>query len=410
MIKLFKRTLRTGVEFYESRIAPWIAKNARWTYWPLYWICRRHNICFVVNIAGGVGHIICELDYFFRKLKEKEIDTTKRYVWVRKSDPYSKACVDLYRENFWWTTCNYLLYELLLPLTIGYPEITLDSGLSRLKWQLDPNKNFHRPLKGQTYLHQLSKTEGIQLWEKYYELRNKEPSFFPLTEGKFKLALPFLEKDKKLALIHLKTDANNATALPTDPSTYLPAMQSLIERGYQLIFVGREKMPHIFQSLPIFNYSESIFANFRNDIELFNRSDLVITGGSGISFLADCYGKPYLYLNSWHLPMSMYSPRCIVVPTLVETKKGHLLKFLEQIQLYYDLEDKGAEMFPLKEYVPRNASGEEILNALEELLSLKDQPTSLQKQYKELNKNSPLYLAQANCSDSFLQKHRELFN
>lgn len=136
----FKSYLRKVLFFYESRIAPLIAIYFAWIYWPLYRLLKAKNICFVVNIAGGTGHIICELDYFFRRLKQKEVDDKKRYIWIRKSDPFSKTCVQLYGKYFWFAKASYFLYELILPLTIRYKGITCDTGLSGLQWQLDGGK------------------------------------------------------------------------------------------------------------------------------------------------------------------------------------------------------------------------------------------------------------------------------
>jgi putative glycosyltransferase (TIGR04372 family) len=405
------RWLKKTQLFYETRLAPWMAKHAWWIFWPAYQICRRLNICFVVNIAGGPGHIICELDYFFRRRHVQEIDPNKRYVWVRKADVYSLACVQLYGHQFWWTCCSYFLYELFLPLILAFPDIALDSALSRLKWQLTPQGEYFRPLGEHTYLHQISKKEGLDLWCRYYALRSRCPDYAPLREGRFQLneLSDVLKSDtRKIALIHAKTIQINATAAPLDPKTYLPAMQTLLDRGYRLIFVGRETMPQEFTDFPIFNYAQSPLASFKNDIELFNASDLMILSGSGIAFLADCFQKPYLYLNSWHLPLAMFSSQCLMVPTLVQNRKsGQFLKLKEQMSLYHSLADEGDEVFPDQQYVARNASADEIVSAINELMQSRP-PTQLQMQYRNLDPNSPLFFAQARCSDAFLQNHANL--
>lgn len=91
----------------------------------------------------------------------------------------------------------------------------------------------------------------------------------------------------------------------------------------------------------------------------------MILGGSGISFLADCFAKPYLYLNSASF-ISYVSDRCITIPALVYNSNGISLTFRQQITLYESLADHGEERFPEGRLSARNASGDEICAALEE--------------------------------------------
>lgn len=211
----------------------------------------------MVNIAGGVGHIISELDFFFRQRRMGMIDPRRRCIWVRKPDCFSQVCVDFYANRFWYAKANYFLYHFLLPMTMAFPEITLDCGLSRLKWQLNKDRCYFKPALGQTYLHQISRQENSARWCYYYSLRSQCANFFPLANKDLrKDSRSFLTpSDNKLALIHLKTQALNATALITEPLTYLPALESLLAKGYDLVFVGREKMPIEFVRLPIYNYA-----------------------------------------------------------------------------------------------------------------------------------------------------------
>ena len=63
---------------------------------------------------------------------------------------------------------------------------------------------------------------------------------------------------KKLALIHVKYHVVNATARPTDPRTYLPAIRWLQEQGYRVVMIGREQMPAEFAALGgVLNYANS---------------------------------------------------------------------------------------------------------------------------------------------------------
>lgn len=418
-LKTIPRRLKTNLVdlqiFYECRVAPFLATKLPWVLWPAYRLLAALNVCFVINIADGVGHIISELDNFFRMLHLGEIDRNKRCVWVRKSIHLSRACVDLYGRKFWWAISNDLIYALLLPITIRYKDITVDCGLSRMKWQLTDNREYYPPMPGESYLHRISKSEARTQWADYHKRRLKCSDYFPL-----KGATPddedlirFLNGDaEKLALIHIRTGVVNATAKPTDPETYLEALEYLVDLGYRLIFVGREKMPEVFRRYQAINYSESNVASFKNDIQLFNLADMAITAGSGISYLADCYDKPYLYLNAWHLDQVTFSRKCIFVPTLVREVSGEFLKFSEQIELYYSLPDVGPEVFPETQYQARNATTDEILAAAQEMISLREnyqERSSLQEQFRQLDSDGLLRCSEARCSEYFLKKHSDLF-
>ena len=205
----------------------------------------------------------------------------------------------------------------------------------------------------------------------------------------------------------------NATAAPTDPETYIPALEWIQNQGYTFVFVGREKMPASFRKFEITNYSESRYASFKNDIFLFQACSLALVGGSGVSFLAQCYNKPFLYLNSWHAGLSPFTKESIFVPALVEKKDGSSLSFFEQNELYFQLHAMD-EQFPYDQYVARNASGREILQATQELLSLMqgDKPRSaLQERYMSIdNGKGVLEFSLSRISEFFIEQHQPLLD
>ncbi len=399
-----KGPLRRLIHYYETKVAP---SKIGVIYWPLYKFFKSKKICFVVNIASGVGHTTAELDFFLRKKFLKEINKDKKFVIVRKPDPYSNAIDLLYKRHFYKIFVGYFWYFLFLPLTVRYKSITEDCGLSRLKWQID--KGRVSVIYPNNYLYQVTKKEGIERLSYYYRLCSKSSSYFPLCEIDSNVYENLSFLDEKMALVQIKTKIVNATAKPTDPKTLLPALKLLQKLGYQLIFVGREKMPDVFIDLKMFNYSESNWASYTNDILLFSKASLVITSGSGISFLADRFDIPYLYLNSWQLQMSMPSKKAIMVPALVANKNNNkLLKFSEQINLYESRKDIGEEIFPEDHYEAINANDEEILEALNELLAMPGNPSDLQMQYSALSPDSPLEYGLSKCSQFFLLKHKLL--
>lgn len=404
--------------YYETRIAPHLARTFPWFFWPAYKVFAIFHICFVVNIADGTGHIIAELDYFFRRLELGQIDRNKRYVWLKKSRPISRACVALYKHRFWFSIANDFVYNLLLPVTVKYKSITIDCGLSRLKWQLPENANDignHPPDPGQTYLYQISKAEGLRQTRAYFYARAKSSSYYPLKGARFSGGLGGLYKllkgrTDKLALIHVKYDVKNATVKPTDPVTYLESLDYLRGLRYQLVFVGREKMPDEFKAYNAINYAESDSASFKNDIAIFAMAEMAIIAGSGISYLADCLGKPFVYINYWHLERVPFPKYCVCSPTLVQKPSGLFFTFAEQIALHNTLPDIGDEVLP-NQYKALNAGSDEILAAVKELIELKDhyKPRSdYQEQFMSLcGKSSRLFLSQSRVSDYFLNKYKD---
>lgn len=414
-LKVIACSLRKIQNVYEIKTAPFFIYYLRFLFYPLYLLLRYFKICFVVNIANGTGHVIAELDHFLRLKLRKNIDLTKRYVWICKSSELFKVTVKYYKNDFFYAKSSTLLYDLFLPYIIGFHDITLDVGVSRLKWQLSKKMPHYLQPLGQDFYHQLSKEEIMKVWVNYYQLRVETLDDFPLKKT-YPISKPLYDffhgNFKKLALIHIKNSVMNATALATNPATYLTALEWLHLQGYQLVFVGREKMPEIFKQYPIKNYAQSSIASFENDMQLFIKAEISIISGSGISFLADCFDKPYLYINSWQMPMAMFARKCFTVPALVTKPCGTLLKFKEQIDLYLNLEDKGAEIFPHNEYKVRNATNDEIVEGIKELIKFQvnDEPEStLQLKFRSLAPTSCLFYAKSRYSDYFLQKHVDLF-
>lgn len=396
---------------YETRTAPFIAARLPWLLWPAYRLLRAFNICFVVNIAAGTGHIIAEPDNFFRMRHLGEIDPGKRYVWLMSPSDRATTCVHLYRHKFWWASSSRLVYSLSLPITMAHKDIILDAGLSRMKWQLTNDKRYYRLRPKETYLYSITTSDAEGRWVEYYKRRLKTPDYFPMSEAELECGdlTRFLKRNtENLALIHVRLAVANATAKPTEPETYLDTLEYLADLGYQLVFIGREKMPDAFRSTGIFNYAESPVASFRNDIVLFSIAQLAITAGSGIAAMAEAFQKlPYLYLNSWHISGPFTSRYCVCVPTLAQTKQGKFLSFREQIELFNSLPEKQGTQFPVGRYMARNGTSDEILAAARELISLKEhyvEPSPLQQRFSRLD-DGQLRYSQTRCSEQFLRQH-----
>lgn len=399
---------------YEIEVAPRRAIRWGWLYRLIAAILKSAGVRFVVNVFPGMGHNTVELDYFFRRRKTGEWPEHFKFVLARRPNPVHLDTMTLYGHRFWLASMSVPLFNLILPLTMRCRDIDIDCGLSRLKWQIEGDGWSPAP-QGQTFLHQISKEEVGLAWKKYYEIRAVTADFFPLRDGLGvdDELLTFLGgRADNLALVHVKLHVMNATGAPTDPRSYLDAMVHLRAKGYRLVFVGREEMPTCFAELDVINYAQSPIASYKHDLQIFGAAKLAITAGSGIALMPDCMGIPLVYLDSWHIGMPLFSASCISVPALVEdARTGRPIPFDAQIKLYETLPDHGDEVFPAG-WRARNASSDEIVAAVQELLDLIDAPgprSDLQDRFCQLRKDGLLGLTQSRVSEFFLNKHRDLF-
>ena len=398
-------------------VAPEIARRAGWLYWPLMKLCLLARVHFVVNIPANMGHNTVELDHYLRARSAGIFPAGLRAVLFRQPNAMHADTADLYARHFWWVPTSRLAFLLLLPLTMRFRRLILDGGLSRLKWQLREDLSYDRPIENQTYLYQVDKASALEKWKDYYRLRARSSESWPLAvdvgmDEELRAFLNFAP-DTKLALFHMKQDLSNATGAASTAQAYLPAMRFLRAEGYRLVFVGREAMPNEFFELGVLNYAQSPLASYRHDVQVFKAAAIAVTAGSGIAFLPDCLGTPYVYADSWHIGMPTFSERCVIVPALVRERAGRMLSLGEQAHLYWSLADEGHEAFPRGRYEARNATGEEILEAVKEALTLRHAPrplTTLQQCYLALDARGLLPLTRARVSAYFAEKHNHLFN
>ncbi|MDR3623847.1 MAG: TIGR04372 family glycosyltransferase [Chlamydiales bacterium] len=415
MAKLWTGVIKRIQFAYEGRVAPVVARYIFILYWPLYKLCKYLDVCFVVNIESGAGHTSLELDNFFLMRYLKEIDENKRYVWIKSNDPLIRTCMQLYHHKFTLALSSTWVYDLILPMLMRYREITIDVGLSRLKYQLREDLKFFLQ-KRCTHLYEISKAEWLLIQRDNYKRQQASLGYYPLREHRNANAdelLKFLgKKGSLLALIHIKDVLRNSIAEPLDCKTYMESLVYLQGLGYQLVLVGREKMPEAFLQFNILNYAESNIASFKNDLLLFGMANIAIVCASGVVNLADRQNTPSLYLNFWHIGTPTCAQNSVCVPALVSKKTGQFLTFQEQHALYKSLPDIGSETFPYRDYVARNASSDEVLAGLKEVIELKDRTvsqTALQKGMKALDYDAPISYAMSRYSEYFLNKHRHLF-
>ncbi|MEN9626187.1 MAG: hypothetical protein RL557_515 [archaeon] len=415
-IKLLKKTYNISAQLYENSIAGWLAQWFYLLYYPFYLFYKKNNFCFIVNVAEGVGHIIPELDYFFRLVYLQQIDPNKKYVFLRKRAPLSEGVIKLYSHKFYYSAATRFKYYALLPMLMHYRDITFDAGYCRIKWQTPSNEVSYNLDWKSPFVYQTSKSEGAKRFAKMFYVRQQTKTFFPLHDFHPERSHCFLNTlgltPRSYCLVHIKQQVCNATAAPTDPNTYLQSLQYLRNQGYRLVFAGREKMPSEFEALGLINYAESAHATFENDILLAKDAKLLISGGSGFNTLGDYFDVPVLYLNSWHLALQFFHRTSVCVPALVKRRHGEFVTFSEQVDLAFADDTERHEIFPDQEYEALNADADDIHQGLLELVTLlqKDMPIDplYEKFVRTCNRHDLLTYCDSRISTHFLRKYKRL--
>jgi putative glycosyltransferase (TIGR04372 family) len=239
----------------------------------------------------------------------------------------------------------------------------------------------------------------------YAELRVKTRHFIPFNVA-FSLPKRLLNLigSSKYIVIQIKTESVNGTLKPVNPSTYLEAIRKAKKNGYTIVLGGREKMPDIFQSEGVINYSESDAATPLNDFLLVLNSDAVIASASGFSFIADIIEKPLLTLNCWHI-VGYPGYATIAIPSRIRYE-GNLLSLFDQ---YAFAIKHGQGIHELELCDPVDANSQDILDGYEQLIHLIDNkkyPESVgHKVFRNLFIDGPLPIQDSVISEKFLEKN-----
>lgn len=398
--KAFDAFYEKLISFYERKGSFFLAKIFSFLLSPIEKALLKRNYCFLIHFQYGVGHFIPELDNFFRRLDLQEIDVNQKFVIIARNKKAPQSIKRLFGFCFFRFFVSSFIYFLSLPFLVycylKKSPLVLDCGFSRIKLGRNP----------------IEKKIGINQWSQYLQRRKKRPNFFPLLD---KVHLPsslpsFLQTNRKRVLIQVNERIVNASACPTDPSTLLPTLEWLSKQNYQIVFVGRESMPVVFQNFSVIDYANSKEASLEMDIALFLSANFAIINGSGLFLMADCFNIPLLYINFWHIYMTPASSLSIFIPSLVK-KEGSYLSFDEQAELYLAEQKEEYEVFPFQKYQAENITAEELLEGVKELLLLiqeRKEASPLQKKFQQLDTIEWLSLSESRISKPFIQKYQHL--
>jgi putative glycosyltransferase (TIGR04372 family) len=391
--------------------AYFLAKYIYWVFSPLVKLLQRNKILFSMNnISYAVGHVYPEVDWLLRMKKVGLISKEKKIYYIYPKSPVLCGFVDAIGKDIEIQfILNSFIHILIYPLLIRYPEITVNASHSSMNHAIK-RTSVHKYSCGK----EVSYEEVFRIRQREYaKIRSITDEYYPLKNIRKKLTneLKVLTKKKKYFVIQIKENSVNSTWNPTDPNTYLDAINKMIRNGYSVVFAGREKMPSCFYDAGVVNYSESKYATAKNDYLIVLNSQGVLSSASGFSYIADVLDVPLLVLNNWQIN-TYPNKRTIYIPSRLQ-KNGRKLSFLEQMdysynhgQLRYDNKDISVESI--------DASSKDILCAYNELQTIIDantitMPSILQYKFKN---NLPLeltYVAQSNISNTYIAKNKDGF-
>ena len=398
-------------KIYTKWVAPNLAFYIYWSTWFIFKFLQKKKIVFLANnISNSPGHVMQELDYFIRKARFSVKDQDIKYIIIWPRSEVAQGARNAYKKYVYKFYVSDILYALVLPFTIRYNDIIIDSSVSLV------DKSINRCIKhGFRYLPVFSEGQRKfeDVWERlydYYALRKRTFDFVPArTQSQIDPKLSrFIGIDtNKYALIQIKCNAGNGTAKPTEPITYVETIIFLQNSGLKVIFCGREKMPNIFRDFGVINYAEWEYSSFYYDLQLVEHASLVISSASGFANIPDTMEVPVVYTNQWNFNCPPSGRFTVTVPCLFYNQDNNPWKFSNQIDYFYKTRDSNSAVPEDKN--PRNATGVEILEATKEALSLKQSfiPISeLQYRFQDKFSKTPLGVSESRISQYFINNFK----
>ena len=355
--------------------------------YPVYFYLKFKKILIVACMITSAGHTFQESHFFFLKRKFFLLPKKYKFLFIANKHDitiFAKKFLNFYNYFF----LNNYLDVFKNDLCRTYPDIVYYNNLSH--YTLGKKK--------------ISWVKGFQLQSSYYKLFNKGDNFFNNYKFTKKIEDKFIKK--KYIVVQIKNEVVNATAKETDPLTYIPLLK-FIKKKYAIIFIGREKMPEIFNDYVDWNYANSSYASYFNDISLISRSEYSIVFGSGLANVPMILGKYYLYLGSWHLITPSASKYCVFIPTLLKFKNNNKILNLKENYMFF--KRNKMQIFKSKTVISINPNGEDILEGFKELTRLKKNYTEmhyLQKKFNNFLKNQPINFSKARISFNFINKYK----
>lgn len=391
-----------------------------------YRYLRDSKTKLVANIifGGSPGHQIHELDYFLRKYKCGDIPRDSQYLWIQKKSQITSDLAEIFGDHFRQYNLGMLIHDNYFDMSCQIcrmiPELGIDVGLSHFKNSIDSRKDiFLTNLGGQLY-YNVTNNAVVNAIADHHRTRSLTEDFNPWALGMPSISeelSEFLGGDiTRLATIHFRTGYGNAgTVIP--PENLFSSLAYLRDKGFTIVKVGTEPYPKEFEKFDVVNYSESSFRTFRNDMSIVGNSKINIINASGLENISDVMGIPTVSYARWHLNLTPYSGKFVIVPTLLfDPSRNRLLNFAEQM-LFFKTRQEWWEgkffgwHFPVDRFTARPPEADELLAAVQEALDLEhcDRDLSpMQISINKLDEFGALPKSRSRISQFFLDRWSQL--
>ena len=195
------------------------------------------------------------------------------------------------------------------------------------------------------------------------------------------------------------------------PERYNSIIDSLIEKGYEVILQGRKEQPYFEPRKGLIDYSKSAFHSIEHDLALYAGCEFVISNKSGIEIFATICNIPILGLNYTELLGMHPAKKLRFYPKFLRNlQTGKMLSWQEHLISPHFFEIGVNTYGETVDYIEMNA--EQMVEALNEFLPFLDGPedqweshTILQKQFKAslTPLHMELYLAKSVPCDAYLK-------
>lgn len=357
-----------------------------------------------------------ELDNFSCMKGSGEIPSNGFHVFLGPETERTIAIAELYGD----TVCSKFVLtdyapEMARSIALFRPELTVDAGISRAKIapQLDRTvSSVGSPDCHFTYCTSTEAQESDLV--DYYKRKRDLAGVNPIAR-RFDLPIE-LEKlidlrGRPLAIVcHEDARGETRTTGITPAETFVPALECLRDRGFQIVHTGRGPIPACYKHLEVVDYSGSGQVTFKNDLALYSNADFCLFGHTGPTAFAEVMGTPFVLANV--LDLSHPPPSHFCVYTVARTRDkttGSPVTFNVQA----DLHASGrTEVLPKQRDV-LCGDGADILAATQEALAMRDSPPRLsekQRRYANLISRFPCAdLASSRISAAFVERYSGLF-
>ena len=294
---------------------------------------RKFNIKYTSrNMWGSLGHTIIEIDYFLRLKKLGQINSDYKIIFLSNEKKMTKKIYQMFKEHFiFLITSPYI--EIFLKRRVLWPnqDLCLDIGMGSVGKDSDTS-NF--PFE-----------DLLNRYSNYYKMILQTENYKPFKNFKIdKKLIEFLGFDldkENYIVMQIKEKAGNATALRTDPSSYIKTIEYFQKKNFRIIFAGlRETFPKEFDNKNIINYNKFKHQSIKTDIDLISKSSFVISCASGFGLLPFTQDVPSIFINNWQIAFPVPGKYTVQLPVKLRDKRNNqLINFHDMIKHYLEVDN-----------------------------------------------------------------------